>query len=314
VARTGRDHRRLGGGVDAQELIEHLLAHCEFPSAGSDLACAVSGGADSSALLILACAAGCKVTAHHVDHGLRAGSAGEAQTVAALAERFGARFVAHTATVDPGPNLEARARAARFDLLPDGVSTGHTLDDRAETVLINMMRGAARTGLSPLRESTRHPIVGLRRAQTVGLCEALDVLTVQDPSNDDPAFQRNRVRHELLPLLDDIAQRDVAALLDRQADLLADEDWLLDELARDIDPTDAKTLAGAPVALARRAVRRFITDSWPLPYPPAVDSVDRVLEVARGTATACEIEGGHRVHRTNQKMRLEPPLASVGIQ
>jgi len=86
------------------------------------------------------------VTAHHVDHGLRNGSADEATIVEALADRCGAGFVAHTATIEPGANLEARARAARFSLLPAAVATGHTLDDRAETVLINLLRGAAATG------------------------------------------------------------------------------------------------------------------------------------------------------------------------
>lgn len=300
--------------MDPQQLVEHLLGHCEFPEAGQQLACAVSGGADSSALLILGRAAGCRVTAHHVDHGLRGDSAAEASVVAALASRFGADFVAHTAKIDPGSNLEARARAARYALLPADIVTGHTLDDRAETVLINMLRGAGRTGLSPLRDASRHPIVGLRRAQTVALCEALDVRTVEDPSNTDPAFLRNRIRHEVLPLLNDVSNRDVAALLDRQASVLADEDCLLDDLAIELDPTNAKELAAAPIALARRAVRTFIATAWPLPYAPSADSVDRVLDVARGIATSCEIEGGHRVHRTNQKLRLEPPVASVGTQ
>lgn len=300
--------------MDPNQLVEQLLDHCKFPAAGEHLACAVSGGADSSALLILARAAGCRVTAHHVDHRLRAESHAEAGVVADLAARFGAEFVAHTAQIEPGSNLEARARAARFSLLPADVVTGHTLDDRAETVLINMLRGAGRTGLSPLRDAARHPIVGIRRAQTVALCEAFEVRTVEDPSNSDPAFLRNRIRREVLPLLNDVSNRDVAALLDRQADVFADEDRLLDALATELDPTNAKELAAAPVALARRSVRRFIAAAWPLPHTPAADSIDRVLDVARGLATSCEIEGGHRVHRTNQKLRLEPPVASVRSQ
>ena len=90
------------------------------------------------------------------------------------------------------------------------------------------------------------------------LCAELGLAGRRPPSNDDPAFRRNRVRHELLPLLDAIAERDVAALLARQAALLADDAALLDELAAAIDPTDAGALAAAPVALARRAVRRWL--------------------------------------------------------
>jgi len=140
------------------------------------------------------------------------------------------------------------------------------------------------------------------------------VSVVVDPSNDDPAFVRNRVRHEVLPLLNDVSRRDVAAVLDRQADVLGSEDEFLDSLAAEIDPTDAKAVALAPTVLARRALRMFITSEWPRDHPPAVDSVDRVLEVARGIAVSCELEGGYRVHRTNQRLRLESPLGNVKRQ
>src|SRR4051795_2102158 len=90
--------------------VELLLPRCRFPAPGTAVTCAVSGGPDSLALLVLACAAGCDVTAMHVDHGLRAGSDREADVVAAAAARFGARFEARTVLVPPGPNLEARAR------------------------------------------------------------------------------------------------------------------------------------------------------------------------------------------------------------
>ncbi|HEY2330922.1 MAG TPA: ATP-binding protein, partial [Acidimicrobiales bacterium] len=85
----------------------------------------LSGGADSMALLVLALHAGCAVTAVHVDHGLRPGSAAEAGPVAELASRLGAAFRAVTVEVAPGPNLEARARAARLEALGPGAMTGH---------------------------------------------------------------------------------------------------------------------------------------------------------------------------------------------
>ena len=75
---------------------------------------------------------------HHVDHGLRAGSDREAEIVAELATSLSARFIAHSVSVEAGPNLEARAREARFSVLPNGVATGHTAEDRAATVLIKL--------------------------------------------------------------------------------------------------------------------------------------------------------------------------------
>ncbi len=193
----------------------------------------MSGGADSMALLVLAAAAGCRVTAIHVDHGARPAAADdEAAVVAAAAERFGARFDRRALTIDPSPgNLEERWRDARRAALPAGALTGHTADDVAETVLLHAMRGAALDGWAGIRPGPTKPILRLRRMETVGLCRSLGLEPVCDPTNADPAFARNRVRHEVLPLLDDVAKRDVAAALARQASVLGDEADFLESLA-----------------------------------------------------------------------------------
>jgi tRNA(Ile)-lysidine synthase len=285
-----------------------LLARCSFPPAGSHLDCAVSGGADSLALLLLAVAAGCQVVAWHVDHGLREGSAAEAVVVERAAGALGAGFESRSAAVPPGPNQEARARTARRALLPPGVATGHTADDQAETILLNLLRGAGLAGLSGMRPGSRHPILGLRRAETVSLVGAAGLVPVDDPSNSDPAFRRNRIRHELLPLLASIADRDVVPILARQAELLASDADALEGLAAGLDPSDAASLAGAHPALARRAVRAWLS-SGPEHYPPSAGAVERVLEVARGNARACDVDGGRRVLRSGGRLRLEatPP-------
>ncbi len=280
-----------------------LLPRCTFPPVGSRVTCAVSGGADSTALLALAVAAGLSVTAIHVDHGLRQGSAGEARVVAANAASVGAAFRSVRVDVGHGPNLEARARAARYAALPPGVLTGHTADDQAETVLLNLLRGAATDGLSGMRPGPARPLLALRRSETVALCAALDLPTVDDPSNRDPRHLRNRVRHELLPMLQELAGRDPVPLLVRQADLLRDDRDLLDERAAAIDPTDAKALAAAPTALARRAVRRWLTGA----HPPDLATVDRVLAVARGEALATDIGGNERVTRSRQRLSRSGP-------
>jgi len=287
-----------------------LLSRSTFPPPGTAVTCAVSGGPDSLALLVLACAAvgGEAVTAVHVDHGLRSGSADEAELVRAAAERLGAAFRGVTVQVEPGPNLEARARAARYAALPPDALTGHTADDQAETVLLNLLRGAGLDGLGGMAPE-RRPLRRLRRAETHALCGALGLDPVLDPSNADPAFRRNRVRRELLPLLDDVAERDVVPVLARQADLFRDDARVLDELAAALDPTDGRALAAAPVPLARRAVRRWLREATgdPEQHPPDAAAVERVLAVARGTAVACEVGGGWRVARTRQRLRLERP-------
>jgi tRNA(Ile)-lysidine synthase len=283
-------------------LAARLLARTVFPPAGSAVTCAVSGGADSLALLVLAVAAGCEVTAVHVDHRLRPGSAAEAEVVAGVAADLGAAFRAVAVAVEPGPNLEARARRARYDALPADVLTGHTADDLAETVLLNLVRGAGLDGLAGYRADGR-PLRRLRRSDTAELCGTLGLEPVVDPTNADPRFRRNRVRHELLPLLDDIAERDVAAVIARQADLARAEVELLEQLASAIDPTDATALASAPPALARRAVRRWLRHGVEQ-HPPGQDAVERVLAVARGEVVACQVDGGRTVRRSAGGLHL----------
>jgi tRNA(Ile)-lysidine synthase len=287
------------------ELAAELLGRCTFPPRGEQLACAVSGGADSLALLALAVAAGCEATAYHVDHGIRPGSAGEADVVRAGAERLGAAFAALRVEVAAGPNLEARARQARFAALPPDCATGHTAEDQAETVLLNLLRGAGADGLSGMRPGRRHPILRLRRAETVRLVGSLGLEVVADPSNADPAYRRNRIRQELVPLLADVAGRDVVAVIARQAELLADDVALLDELAAGIDATSAAELTNAPVALARRAVRGWLKEQSTAFYPPDAATVERVLAVAHGDAGACEVAGGRRLRRSHGHLILD---------
>jgi tRNA(Ile)-lysidine synthase len=296
-------------------LIPELLRRCTFPPPGAPLACAVSGGADSLALLVLAAAAGCDVTAIHVDHALRPASAAEAEVVAAAAARFGTRFERRKAAVTPGPNLEARARAARFAVLPAGVATGHTMDDQAETILVNMLRGAGADGLAGMAPGWRHPILGLRRSDARALCAAAGLAPVCDESNNDPAYVRNRIRHELLPLCAQVAGRDPVPLLARQAGVLRDEVALLESLAtqRLPDPADARAVAAAERPLARRALRRWLRDAGEGEHPPSLAEVDRTLAVAAGSAVGTELTGGGRVRRSGGRLRVEPPRASGSV-
>lgn len=250
--------------------------------------------------MLLAHAHGLDVTVHHVNHGIRPDSHLDIDVIAPLVDKLGVPLIIHNASVEPGPNLEARARDARYALMPHDVMTGHTLDDQAETVLINLLRGAASQGLSAMRPSHRRPLLALRRTDTNELCREHDITPVADHTNDDMAFVRNRIRHEVLPLLNDVATRDVAPLLARTADVLRLDNDLLDELSLAIDPTDAKQLSTAPLPLAMRSIRRWLSD----PYPPDVATVERVLSVARGEAPACDVGANREVRRSKQRMQL----------
>jgi tRNA(Ile)-lysidine synthase len=284
-----------------------LLSRCHFPETGTALTCGVSGGADSLALLLLAVAAGCEVTAVHVDHGLRPGSHHEADLVAAVAERVGAGFRSEAVRIEPGANLEARARAARLEVLGSDAALGHTADDRAETMLMNLLRGAGPDGLAGIRPGHRHPIVELRRNDTELVCALAGIEPFHDPSNLDPAFLRNRVRHELLPLLEDLAHRDAVPILVRQGQLFADVADHLRHAAVGLDVTDARAVAGADVVVARVAVREWLRSGVPDTHPPDAATVERVLAVARLEAGSTDIGGGRRVERTAGRLRLVSP-------
>lgn len=284
--------------------VAEVRGRCTFPAPGSSVTCAVSGGADSLALLLLAIDAGLHVTAVHVDHGLRTGSEAESAVVADAAERFGAAFRAERVGVEPGGDLEARARRARHDLFGDDALFGHTADDQAETVLLALLRGTGLDGLRGIRPE-RHPILALRRRETEAICIEAGLSPVADASNRDPRFRRNRIRHELIPLLSEIAERDVVPIIARTADVLLDDADLLDELANEVDPTDATALAAVRPALARRALRRWLRIANDEAHPPDAASIERVMEVARGEAVAAQVTGGVEVRRSRQRLTMK---------
>ncbi len=284
-----------------------LVPRCTFPEAGTPIHCAVSGGADSLALLALAVAAGCLAVAHHVEHGLRAGTENEPTFVAQFAEMLGAEFVSHTVDVESGPNVEARARVLRYSVLPIDIATGHTADDIAETMLINLARGSGVDGLAPMRGSrVQRPMRRLRRAETRRFCEQLGIVAFDDPMNADLRFQRVRMRAEVLPLLSSIASRDVVPLFVRLAETAADDIAVLDEQAALLDPTDAVALRRAPRALARRAIRHWLVENGVGDgHPPSLAVVDRVLSVASQQAVRSSLIEGWTVARTKNRLRLE---------
>lgn len=289
-----------------------------FASAVQGLAAPVavgcSGGADSVALLALAVDAGLVPTAVHVDHGLRDGSEYEAVAVAAVAARLGARFEARRAPVTTGSNLEARARTTRYDALErarvtvgaEVVLVGHTADDQAETVLLNVLRGAAGAGLagmSPRRDRIVRPLLGFRRAETRAVCDALRVAVLDDPMNHDVEFRRVAIRREVLPMLSTLAARDLVPVLARQADILRSESEFLDALASaawpDDEPPTVAALSALPPVLARRAVRNWLGSP-----PPSSSEVDRVLAVAAGDARGVELAGGRAVRRSSGRLSI----------
>jgi len=212
---------------------------------GDTVLVAVSGGADSVALLHLlhALAPSWRLTLHvlHVDHGLRPDSAHDAAVVRALGARLGLPVHVERVHVGPG-SVEAAARAARYAALEawaervgaDRIALGHTLDDQAETVLMRVLDGAGVRGLAaipPVRGRIIRPLVEIRREALREMLTAGAIAWVEDPSNRDPKFLRNRIRHELLPLLAASFATDVVPALARVARLARESVEALDHAA-----------------------------------------------------------------------------------
>lgn len=253
---------------------EFASSHC---AADERWCVALSGGADSLALA--AAAAMVRPTvALIVDHGLQPGSADVARTARDQALRLGC-VEAQVLRVDVGTSggPEAAARAARYaalDTARDGapVLVAHTLDDQAETVLLGLGRGSgARSiaGMRPYDPPWGRPLLGVRRAVTVGVCEELGLVPWHDPHNGDPRYTRVRLRAEVLPLLEEVLGGGVAEALTRTASALREDTEALDGLAADalgavvagvgLDARlDAWRLSEVPSALRRRVIRRWL--------------------------------------------------------
>ncbi len=265
---------------------------------------ALSGGADSTGLVLLARAAGLVVSATHVDHGLRPESGADAERVVAMMADLDVAVRVVRVELDDGADLENRARLARRAVLGAEAMTGHTMDDQAETVVLHLLRGSGPTGLSAMRPGHRHPVLGLRRHELAAVCADAGLTPIIDPSNTDPRFRRNRVRAEVLPLLADVSEADVVPVLARVAEHQRGMDDLVVGLAAEVDPTDVWALRDLPRPVAAAALRRWLRDDEG--HPPSSAELARVFDVVEHRAAATELRGGRRLARTAGRLRLEP--------
>jgi len=272
---------------------------------------AVSGGADSMALLAAAHAAWPgQVEAATVDHGLRAEAQVEARMVAHWCAGQGVPHIIMTVTAPLRGNLQAAAREARYALLEgwrveQGLSwlmTAHQGDDQVETLLLRFGRGSGVGGLASVRARRGHllrPLLEERRATLRRYCEERRVPFVDDPSNSDERFDRVRLRQAL----EGRALVDLAGLA-RSAEALADAEaalaWMTDTLASDfLDLSDGQATlhrTDLPPEILRRLLLRMIAYLNPEAEKPRGPSLDQALVQlfdAKSVALAdCIVKGG----------------------
>jgi tRNA(Ile)-lysidine synthase len=232
-------------------IVERTIAAEQLFAKGDCVMVAVSGGPDSMALLhVLARLApplGVRLAAHGIDHGLRPAAAAELAIAQALAEKVGVSFATTRLDVPPGPNLMARARHARHAALRQALevfvqgeqaephqarlATAHHADDRAETLLIRVLRGTGPVGLAVLPPRADHlirPLIRARKRDIMTHLERHHIAYATDPSNVDPRFLRSRVRGELLPKLVELSPRIVDHLCSLADDMARDSAFKID--------------------------------------------------------------------------------------
>jgi tRNA(Ile)-lysidine synthase len=301
-----------------------------FGLAGRSVLLAVSGGADSTALLVgtalVRARLGLTVEVATLDHGLRSEAGEEARAVERLAALHGLPCHVRRLNLRPGAGVEERARKARYEALEAlraerelaAVATAHTATDQAETLLMRLARGSALKGAAGIqrrRGSVVRPLLARTREELEAFLQEQGIGFVTDPMNADLSLFRVRVRREVLPTLSRAAGFPVEERLASFARLAAEDDALLEELAatagrRLVLPEgglDAVGVRALEPPLRRRVLARLLAQEG-----AGVDdaTLSRVLEaVARGGSAT--LSGGLQLRASGGVVRCVRPRAAV---
>lgn len=307
------------------EAVQSLLDR-EGVAAHQKVWVAVSGGADSMALLLAAHAVHEKLGVIHVDHGLRDGSHSDRLFVESEAARLKLECKTHVAmnlaqrAKERGEGLEAAARAERYGWFEEVVGnrgivlTGHHADDQRETQLLHWLRGSKAEAWTGMTDWSRQrgfavgrPFLNATRAQLVASLVDAGVEWKEDPSNQDPAHLRNRVRHELIPLLDDL-RPGWSSGMKRHGELA--KEWrthsqaLLDHSPQDVLPLAAIENAPSP---------RQLLSMWGEPFGVGARQIDALLHLAGPSAeVGAQVESAsHVLVRERSGLMAKPLTASI---
>ena len=300
-------------------------------AAGDRVLCAVSGGADSMAMLwclhSLREELSISVCAVHFNHRLRGAESDRDEAfVRAFCAEHGIELTVGTAAVDAytASGVEETARRLRyafFETLPcDKLATAHTADDNAETVLLHLLRGAGLRGLCgipPRRGRYIRPLLCVTRGQITDYLRQEGIMWVEDSSNAADDCRRNRLRHQVMPLLK-LEMPELAERLTEQSALLRAEDSLLDSLAQELLDRAARetgwhcqTLLEAPDVLQKRALRVALRKESPCNVTSVhIEALQRLL-AARSPSAQLSLPNGLTVCRVYDCITIERKLPTV---
>lgn len=325
-------------GPDQDRLHRHLLRHPSLLPKGANLLVAVSGGQDSMALISLLsdlrALHGWQLNLWHGDHGWREEGAAQGEGLANWAASRALPL--HRQQADPVPATEAEARAWRYGCLGRHaaaidcrhVLTGHTASDRAETLLLNLARGSHRRGLAALRASRLladgcwlvRPLLPFSRTDTARICREQGLPVWIDASNDDLRFSRNRLRAEVMPVLEELypgATTRIAATAERLAQDGDQEEELLGMvltvLAAPADTRDGTPcLARRPLVALHPANQRRLLQEWLRRHwgktLPSKNIEQLIARIPRDQGSGEEdLQNGWHLRWDDRRLTLLPP-------
>jgi tRNA(Ile)-lysidine synthase len=287
----------------------------------------ISGGPDSLCLLDILRTAGYAVIVAHFNHQLRPEAAQEAKKVSELAERLGLTFVTASRDVrryadEHSLSVEESARMLRYEFLfkaarqhsAQALAVGHTADDQVETVLMHFLRGAGLAGLKGMEYRTLlpvfdehiplvRPLLSLWRTDTEAYCRDHNLRPHYDASNDDPVYRRNRLRHELIPQLEEYNPRFKESLLRSAVTLQGDHSLLQEILQKTWNRVlleegqnwlafDRRLLADQSAAILRNILRRAAALLQPGDHDLGFEGIERALSFIDTPRSLLEIGGG----------------------
>ena len=284
---------------------------------GQQIVCAVSGGADSVALLfglyLLREKLDFSLSAAHFNHHLRGEESDRDEAfVRDFCSRFDIPLYVGGGTVTPGPKgLEAAAREARYAFLrtlPGTIATAHTADDNAETILLHLVRGTGLKGLcgiTPVGDRLIRPMLTVTRAEVEAFLQEYCLSHIHDSSNDGDAFLRNRLRHHVMPLLQTENPR-LAENLTAMALGLQEEENLLENLAKDAYTLEISALRQMDGAIRRRVLERFLQENGVKEPERAHISLAESLVFSEKPSAQAAFPGGIVLERCYDTLRAQP--------
>lgn len=294
-----------------------FIRQYDLISPGDEIVCAVSGGADSTALLfalyLLREKFQFRLSAAHFNHNLRGGeSERDEQFVRSLCDRYDIPLFVGTGEVKAGKKgLEAAAREARyafFATLPGKIATAHTANDNAETVLLHLVRGTGLKGLggiAPVNGKVIRPMLGVTRTDVLDFLEEYCLQCVQDSTNDTDAFLRNRLRHHVMPLLS-AENPKIAENLSAMALKLRQDEAFLQQQARRQTTMEVESLRRMDGALRSRIIENFLRENGVSePEYRHISAVEDLIFSTKPSAQA-HLPGGVSVERCYGSVRIRP--------